>query len=261
VQRKAERFFEVAKRVDNQIGWQGIGAYCHRLVVLLSRPTDDIPDVIGTLYSAALELGSYLEMDRSIARGEDGFASPLEPEVRRPLEDLIKTMAPWVRSFPTARAMDDEAGQFLTRDALLDPAAEAISIAQKVALLGDTDSEAIGALIAAAKRGEVQGIKAEQRSVLSVRNLITVSAGILGTIAIGAVGSAVATQSVLAQKAAVFFLQAEPPVLRLIASLPEDVRLAMELILSDLQKNPPALPKPPMVADAAEGGASKRRRL
>jgi Bacterial RNA polymerase, alpha chain C terminal domain len=259
VLRKAAGFASVARRIDNHIGWQGIGSFCERLNRLLNRPTAAIPDVLGSLYSAVLELGSYLEMDRGIEGTGAGFAEPLDPEVRRPLEDLLRSIAPWMRSFPTIREMDDEAGQFLTREPLLEPSSRVIAAADKTILLRAEDTEALRGLLDAANRGDFQGGKAGQRGVLSVRNMITVAASVLGMVAVGAVGSAVATQSVLAQKAGAFLLQAEAPILEVISALPGDVRLAMEMLIADLQKNPPALPAEPRPTPTVAGPIRRRR--
>jgi hypothetical protein len=259
VVRKAASFAAVARRIDNHVGWQGIGAFCERLTKLLDRPTESVPDVLGSLYSAALELGSYLEMDRAIAATGGGFAEPLNPEVRRPLEDLVRSIAPWMRSFPTIREMDDEAGQFLTREPLLEPSSRVIAAAEKAVLLRAEDTEALRGLIEAAQRGDFQGGKAGERGVLSVRNMITVAASVLGMVAVGAVGSAVATESILAKKAGAFLLQAEEPILEVISALPEDVRLAMQMLIADLQKNPPAHPTGPRPTERSTGPIRRRR--
>lgn len=125
VGRKLSAFAWQAQRLDNQPGWTGIGGLCERVHSLLERPTVDVPSVIGLIYSSALELGSFLEFDNELRRTSDAAPDPLDPVARRTLDDLIRTFAPWVRLFPTARQADDATGQFLARAALI-PTAEAM---------------------------------------------------------------------------------------------------------------------------------------
>jgi DNA-binding winged helix-turn-helix (wHTH) protein len=240
--RKSAIFSGSAARLDNQIGWHGISRLCDRLSQLLARPSQQIPDVLGLLYSAALELGSFLEMDQRIASGQDSFTPPLDPDVRRPLEDLLISLAPWLRSFPSVRQMDDEAGQFLTRNSLLQPSTEAIKTANGLQLIGADDAEVLRALLEAAERGAFQGAKAGHRGVLSVRNMIVAASGVLGTFMLGALSSDFATKSVMVQKAGDFLAQAESAVVEIVSELPQDLRLAIETMIREAQKSRPSPP-------------------
>lgn len=237
--RKAGRFSAVATRLDNQMGWQGIAAYCERLLSLLGRPTADIPDVLGTLYSATLELGTYLEMDRAVESGASTFAVPLDPEVRRPLEDLIASMAPWMRSFPSIRELDDEAGQFLSRIHLLDSSANLVSAATQTRVLAREDVLVLQGLIDAAGRGEFQGHKANKRSVSSARNMVLTAATVVASFMAGATSSDYATKSVVVQRAGDLLAKAEEDILQLFADVPDDVRLAVEIMLRGARTLPP----------------------
>ena len=234
--RKIRRFESVAARLDNQMGWQGITALCERLIQALDRPTEEIPDHLGNLYSATLELGSFAEMDRSIRAGDTSYASPLDSEVRRPLDDALRGLAPWLRSFPTVRRLDDEAGQFLMPPLGLKPSAAIIEIAGQSRLINSEDAKILGGLVEAARRGELLGAKAERRGYLSARNMVVAVAGLLG----GLVLDAYASQSPLIQKAATFAAQAETAISEIVSELPVDIRSVIELIVSENRK--PAIP-------------------
>jgi len=58
-----------SKRLDNALGWHGIAAASQRFLDGVQRPTDDIPNHLGSIYSAILELGSFLEQDFKLQRG------------------------------------------------------------------------------------------------------------------------------------------------------------------------------------------------
>jgi hypothetical protein len=94
---KARQFDEISKRLDNAIGWHGIAAASRRFVEGVTRPTNEVVLHLGSIYSAILELGSFLEQDAALQRGARSSADPLDPEVHRTLTDLIRTAAPWLR--------------------------------------------------------------------------------------------------------------------------------------------------------------------
>jgi DNA-binding winged helix-turn-helix (wHTH) protein len=240
--RKARQFGSAAPRLDNQTGWQGINGLCDRLITLLDRPTDVIPNIAGSLYSAALELGSFFEMDREIRRGEDSFAVPLNTEVRRPLEDLLRSLAPWLRNLPSIREMDDEAGQFLVPPLLLDPSVNVIRAAGQTQLISESDADLLRGLLDAANRGEFQSVKARHRSFLSARNMIVAVASLFGGLILADFGA----KSVLVGKAGTFLAEAETEIIELVADLPPDLRFAIEMVVRQSREIPilPVQPQP-----------------
>jgi hypothetical protein len=249
--RKARHFASVAPRLDNQLGWQGMSPLCDRLVSLINRPIEEIPDVVGLLYSAALEVGSFYELDVSIKNGGEAYAAPLEAEVRRPLEDLVRSLAPWLRSFPTIKELDDEAGQFLIPPSNLDAPDAVVRAADETSLISEEDSEALKGLLSAARRGEFQGSKAGHRGRLSVRNMVIAVAGVFSGLILSDYGG----KSVLVGKAGTFLSHAEAGIIELVADLPVDIRAAIEIILAEHQGSPaiPAHAPRPSSADRAKG--------
>lgn len=259
VTRKAKDLYPTLLRLDNQVGWHGIGGACERLTRGLDRDTASITSQLGALYSASLEMGSFLELDRRIQKDSSASALPLDQEVRRPLEDLIRTLAPWLRSFPTIRELDDQAGQFSAPNPLVAPAGEVIAKAADASLVRPDDFEILNGLVEAGGRGEVQGTKASHRGVLSARNLVITTGKVLAALAIGALGSDLATKSVLIQRTGTFLVSAEQPIMEVISELPSDVRLAVEALLEDTRKSTPVVPKEPRLPER-QGQPDRRRR-
>jgi hypothetical protein len=244
--RKLKAFASASRGLDNQLGWSGIDSLNKRFIDLIDVPTEKIPDVIGLVYSAAIELGSFLELDRRLQSHSQTYAEPLDVEVRRPLEDLVKTMAPWVRRFPTARELDDETGQFLSQLPLIPQAQAAVNLAVEGQIIDKETAAVVRGLLHAASHGPNLGDKAGKRGVLSVRNLVVVAAGV-SSFLLGAVSSDFATKSVLVQRAGTFLAAAEGPILELVADLPDDLRVALELLIKELSATPVVLPEVPSV--------------
>lgn len=209
VSEKARKFNEVSKRLDNAIGWHGIAVASQRFTDGVRKEIEAIPGNLGIIYSAILELGSFLEQDIKLQKGLSSSADPLDPEVHRILSDLIRTAAPWLRRFPTIRELDDESAAFLTRADLLNPGTALIRSARETELVSAEDAALINGLLEAARRGEYQSDKAKTRSILSIRNLLYVSATVALAFLSNAAASGYAEQSALIHNAGNFLAKTE----------------------------------------------------
>ena len=245
VRRKVGSFAPQARRLDNTPGWAGIGGLCERLSDLLERPTQDVPQVIGLIYSSTLELGSFLEFDRELRQSPGASADPLEAGTRRGLDDLVRTLAPWVRLFPTAQQADDATGQFLAHAPLMPTAEVTVEMARKTYVLRAGDAAVLQGLLDAARRGENVGNRAGARGVASIRNMLVAVACAAGTLYVDAIASDFATKSVLARRAGTFLAAAEAEVLAFAEGLPADFRLAIEGLLRLSAKDSVPLGEPP----------------
>jgi hypothetical protein len=237
---KAQSLSDVSKRLDNALGWHGVSGAAERFLDSVQRPLEEIPAHLGTIYSAILELGSFLEQDEGVHKNKDDFGvEPLAPDVHRVFADLISTAAPWLRRFPTIRALDDETSAFVTRDELVEPGSILIKRADEKALVSPGDAAAVSGLVAAARRGSQIGQKAKTRGIGSVRNLIIFSATFVATFLINATASDYAAKSPLIHRAGSFLVQSEAEVEKLVSNLPADIRLALRQLIKDIKEHLP----------------------
>lgn len=235
---KARSFAGVAQRLDNQPGWTGIGRVAASLTQLLDRPTLDVPDILGLLYPAALEIGSFLELDQQLSQARDAYAAPLDPEMRRPLGDLVRSLAPWLRAFPSVRAMDDDASQFLVQAASLSPAMDVVRSASELQLLSEADLVVFQQLREAADRGAFQAEKAGGRVQRTSLNLVIGAATFAGGFMMSAVSSDYATSSPLVHKAGQFLTRSEMAISQLVADAAPDLQLAIGSFVRELAERP-----------------------
>jgi len=253
---KARRFVDIAARLGNQPGWFGMGQAANTLVDLLDRPTLQLPGILGYLYPVALEIGSFVELDAQLTSGKASYAAPLDPEVGRPLADLVRTLAPWLRSFPSVREADDQAGRFLVQSSTLSPTFEVVEAASAHALLSEADLDVFRLLADAAARGTFQGQKAGGRVKRSASNLVIRAVAFAGMFFSGSVASDVSTTSPLVHKVGQFLVDAEKSIEHALADLPPDLRYSV----TDFIKNFPgdSLP-PPGPTNVVERGPRPRR--
>ena len=247
---KTRSFVDVAKRLDNQPGWGGISRAVVKLTALLDRPPEEIPSVLGYLYPTTLELGSFLELDQRLEIDSQSYANALEPEVRRPLSDLVRNLAPWLRAFPSVRRTDDEASRFLVRVSELTPTFDVVAEVGKHGLLTVSDLQVFRELRDAVERGEFQGMKAGGRARRSALNLVISITALLGTVYTGAIGSDVATSSPLVHKAGQFLVDTEKSIEALIHDLPHDLKYSILDFMRELSNRPLLYPSPPQVVSS-----------
>jgi hypothetical protein len=198
--------------------------------------------VLGFLYPTAIELGSFVELDQQLALDVRSYAAPLDPEVRRPLSDLVRNLAPWLRSFPSVREADDQASSFLVHGAELKPAFEVVGAAGDCALLTNADLEVFRQLHDAANRGAFQGEKAGGRAKRSASNFVIGAVAFAGTFFSGAVSSDFATTSPLVHKVGQFLVHAEKSIEALVADFPQDLRYSIAEFVGSLPSQVPVMP-------------------
>lgn len=253
---RSREFSDLARRLDNQVGWSGIGRAVTSLTELLDRDPSEIPDVLGYIYPTAIELGSFMEFDQHLLAGMDSNASPLDPEVRRPLSDLVRNLAPWLRAFPSVRELDEEANRFLVKMADLGSTFELVDAAREQALLPEKDLEIFRQLRDAVERGDFLGEKGGGHAKRSAKNLLICVVAFLGSVYSGAIASDVSTTSPLAHKAGQFIVNIEKSATDLISDLPVDLRYALaDFIMKFPSEFPVILPSSPEVIND-----TKRRR-
>jgi hypothetical protein len=231
---KAKAFAAMAIRLDNQVGWGGIGRSAATLVELLDRPTARIPEVLGYLYPAALEMGSFVEMDQRLTAASDGYAAPLDAETRRPLDDLLRSLAPWLRSFPSVREFDEDAGRFLVAATELRPTFDVVDAARDAELLAARDLEIFRQLGDAATRGMFMGGKAGGVIKRSAMNLAIAASLFAAHFMVDAVNSDFATTSPLTHKAGQFLVRGEKAIEQLAREMAPDLRMAIRQALDDV---------------------------
>lgn len=231
--RRAKEFGTIANRINNQQGWTGIKVTTDRLVQALSCPTEEIPAQLGMAYDAAIEIASYLDQDNQLTTSNQSDIDRLDADTRRSLANLVMAIAPWIRRFPTARQLDDDAGAFLARRELFEPTERIIDAASSSMALKQGDIILLRALLAAWQRGEFQGNKAGSRSLFTVRNIIAVVASVY----LGAVGSVVAEKSTLTKKLGNMIVLGEDAITAFVAQEPIDVQLALVEIIKRAKEN------------------------
>ncbi|TLN04238.1 hypothetical protein FDZ74_14295, partial [bacterium] len=205
----------IGSRLDNQRGWRLLRRRVQSLLDLVDgQPAEAIPERLVELYDWTISLASFVEFDDGLERNAAAADEPLDPDIRRALVDVLSTMAPWLRTFPSVLTWDSEkqsllsrAQAFETARAMLRDAEAFIRMAGATGALSLVDAERAVEPLETAKRTGFQAEKAGYRGLATARNLLSRSVRVLAlgsTFFMGTVYSNFATKSALLQSIGTF---------------------------------------------------------
>ncbi|MHA7773762.1 hypothetical protein [Roseibium sp. M-1] len=233
---KIERFSNKYSNIETEYGWDGFHSCLERLQSALSGPTEELPSKIVYLYDAAVELGSFLDLQHDLIKRKIGNQSPLDPLPAREFADLVKTSAIFIRAFPTALEADEAVAGFLTRPDLFAPAVVVVEAAGRRLLISKDDADWILGLLQACERSGFPSEKAGSRGIHGARNLAVSAATLVAGFLMGAVASDYSTKSPLVQEAGDFLLDAENEITELLAEGQSDIRHALASMIEESRK-------------------------
>lgn len=229
IRKKTVKFADKCKGIDDKIGWSDFEDAVQQFVTAIDIETAEVPDTIAIVYDTTITLASFLEQDNDLREAPVGNMGPLDADVRRMFVDVVRTAAPWVRRFPTARELDDETGKFLTNKDLFEPSRSIIADAGESGLISQGDRDLIISLLAALERAGLPAQKAGNRGFLSARNLVIVTASFFS----GAIASNYSGKSELIDKAGSFLARNEKAVTEIVSELPADIQATFKEIYHD----------------------------
>lgn len=254
--RKALKFGEAARGFDELYGWTGFGDDYNRLTTALECEGDGLADYIWDIYDATLTVASYLQQDNDMRGSSPAFSNvALSAAHRREFIDLVRSLAPWVRRFPTALQEDENAANFLQRvsEQLTNTLLES---AHQKGVITDKDRELIKALLAAMERNGLPAEKAGIRAHFSIRNLTLAGAMILA----GSVASGTLEKSELHGKITDWMAERVDEITEIVADAPDDIKVIIKDILADIASREPGGDDGPDIPTLPDGGSSRRRR-
>lgn len=240
---KALDLVKLLIKADNLLdsSWDKFVSAAEDLAAALDRPVEDIPAHLGTVWEASVRFASFLLKDKRLREVGSTDPEPLPNDIHDAFDDLVGSVAPWIRRFPSARELDDDRGSFLTRSELFAPSVRVIRNAIAADLLTPASAQMLTGGIETAERDDtVQAAKAGTFTMKAARGLLTRGASYAAGFLAGAVASAYATESPLMQRIGRFLAGVEADGIALVADMPRDIRHGMERTFEQLGK--PAFP-------------------
>ena len=238
VKRKANELYEISQGRCTDLNWEFLEESIARFQNNIQVELPDLSENILFIFHETLELAGFLQESKQLSRNPSGNKSSLPPDIDRGLQNLINTLAPWIRQFPSAREQDRELGELLGRPELYAPSYSFILQAGQNSLITKNDQQLLLSLIEALNQS---GFIANKRSVLgqgSAYNLIVKAVALPMTFMLGATSSAVGNQSIIARKATNTILAAESAIIEIIRDAPDDIRLSVKELIEAFKHIP-----------------------
>jgi len=155
----------------NTPGWSGLAHAVDMMCRCLRAAPDQISGGVGPLWSLSVSLAAYVERseDARLTRAQQ----PLDPAVLDPLKDFVFAAGPWVRRFPSGRALDDEAHEFAWQAGDVEPGLALLRRATEAGLVREDDATVVWIALDAGRGESIPAAKVRGWSLETVRNLGT----------------------------------------------------------------------------------------
>jgi len=229
---KAAALSALVARRANALGaeWADLAPAAFDLAAVLDQPLDLLPDQVVTLWERSVRLASLLMQDKRLLAAPEADKTPLEADMHRALDDLVGSLAPFVRAFPAARVLDDQRGEFLKTKMLFEPARFVIDRAEARSVLTPAAAGTIRSAMAAAGRGDAQAEKEGFFALRGAQNTLVTAMGYGAAFLAGAPGTGYAIQQPLIDNVGLVLPEVAAQATALMADAPADVQAAMQSV-------------------------------
>lgn len=228
---KARELIEMLNKAGNSLDpcWDRFVQAARQLVDRIDRPLEEIPAQIIAVWEVSVRFASFLVQDKDLRVAQSTDPAPLPDEVHHAFDNLVVSLAPWVRHFPAARRLDDESGAFLTRPELFAPSIRVARRAIQDDLLTPESERLMGAAIETAEGYDpAQGGKAGRFLTQTARALITRATSYAAGFRAGVVG----TNPPLLRRVGAFLSGLDrTDAVNLTADMPRDIQHGIERML------------------------------
>ncbi|TAG28433.1 MAG: hypothetical protein EAZ40_03530, partial [Rhodobacterales bacterium] len=212
---------------------------------ILSDNGRSLTDRQFELWGSLVAIGDLLEANERGRRDGRDKLDLLSEEARAALSTFLAMASNLVRSFPDARAMDDDHGSFARRGAAQQLVMDILQDAVRTAVVSQDSANLIGKVAAVSSGNGKQAEKASTVSVRGLRNLIVVTTLVGSTVGAAVVGFAggilediggdVSNHFGLGEKAIEFLEGAGDKLEELFDALPPDEAASLRAKLHDFQ--------------------------
>jgi len=229
--RKLEKFAKSAEKFDDIYGWDGFAEDYAFLKEAIESGETDLVNSIWEIYDRTLTLASYLQQDNDLRKANPTYSNAaLSADHRRQLTDIVRSLAPFVRRFPSIQTEDENTANFL-QAVSANLAFELINSAGEHKVISDKDRALINSLLQAMERNGLPAEKAGVRGICSTRNLLVAAAFVASTVAQGGL-----QQSEIYEKTSNWLGDKVDIAIEIVADAPSDVQSLVVQMVEEIQR-------------------------
>jgi len=182
IRRNAEALDAVAAPVAEQPGWHGLAHAARLTRNLLNQPAEEVARDVAQLWILSTCLAAHIERSEDARSGHATLSAPLDPILLQVLREFVFVAGPWVRRFPSGRALDDLSREEEYPAEHVEPAIEFFRRAREADLVRDDDARAVWIALDAGRSLSVPADKARSWAIATVANIAVAMVKQLATI-------------------------------------------------------------------------------
>ena len=207
--------------------WDHLETDTAALAEVLAQPLERLPEQVTTLWERSVRVASSLFQDEHLRAAPEADKAPLDADLHQALADLVGSVGPWVRSFPTARLLDDQRGAFLRTKLLFDPAKQVSRDALAAKVVTPLVDSTFRSAIDVAERGDAAAEKAGFYAISGLRNLLVSAARYAATYLSSLISGIRQAYSALIDYIGAWFTKSENGIIVLVQDFSPDLRVAI----------------------------------
>jgi hypothetical protein len=182
IRRNAEALDVLAAPMAEQPGWHGLAHAARLTRNLLNQPAGEVARDIAQLWILSTCLAAHIERSEDARSGHASLSAPLDPILLQALREFVFVAGPWVRRFPSGRALDDLAREHENPPEHVDSAIEFFRRVREAGLVRDDDARAIWIALDAGRSLSVPAAKARSWAIGTIANIAVAMVKQLATI-------------------------------------------------------------------------------
>jgi hypothetical protein len=171
MRRNAEALDTLATPMAEEPGWHGLAHAARLTRNLLNQPAEEVARGVAQLWILSTCLAAHIERNEDARSGHATLVPALDPSVLQALREFVFVAGPWVRRFPSGRALDDLAREQEHPPEHVEPTIEFFRRVREAGLVRDDDARAIWIALDAGRSVSVPAAKARSWAIGTAANI------------------------------------------------------------------------------------------
>jgi hypothetical protein len=171
MRRNADGLDTLATPMAEEPGWHGLAHAARLTRNLLNQPAEEVASGVAQLWILSTCLAAHIERNEDARSGHTALVPALEPSLLQALREFVFVAGPWVRRFPSGRALDDLSREQEHPPEHVEPTIEFFRRVREAGLVRDDDARAIWIALDAGRSVSVPAAKARSWAIGTVANI------------------------------------------------------------------------------------------
>ena len=171
MRRNADALDALATPMAEQPGWHGLAHAARLTRNLLNQPAEQVARDVAQLWILSTCLAAHIERSEDARSGQTTLAAPLDPGLLQAMREYVFVAGPWVRRFPSGRALDEVSREQEYPPEHVEPAIDFFRRVREAELVRDDDARSVWIALDAGRNFSVPAAKARSWAIGTVANI------------------------------------------------------------------------------------------